>query len=107
MQVLTGIIRVYQHISSSDVTQSSQPIRFFDFDVPLDAVAEYLYVEPEPEVLNPMPTNRDKLATLMTSLQTQPIVTVNVPTLVRRDPKEVAETFNRLTKSTRLPAIGK
>jgi hypothetical protein len=110
---LTCIIRVYRQQPSSvdggapNGNHQNIPVRCFDFDVPPDVVAEYFYVEPPPEEVAPPPIDRNKISALMASLQTQPVAPVTQPTVVRRDAKEIAETFNRLTKPTRTPNVGK
>jgi hypothetical protein len=111
--VLTCVIRVSRQQPSSvdggtaDDTHHKIPVRCFDFDIPPNVVADYFYVEPPPEEVAPPPVERSKIAALMASLQTQPAAPVSQPTVVRRDAKEIAETFNRLTKPTRAPAVGK
>jgi hypothetical protein len=100
VQVLTCVLRLY----AANGDAQSYPVRCFDFDVPPEVVAEYLYVEPEPEVAVPPPTARAPSPVQQTP--PTPVVVTSVPTPVRRDPKEIAETFIRLTKLTRMPTIG-
>lgn len=110
MQVLTCVLRLHPYTSGAiGDDRTNYAVRCFDFDIPQEVVADYFYVEPEPEVVAPPNGNvRDSLAAMMASLQTQPVAAPVVqPPVVRRDPKEVAEIFNRLTKATRMPTLGR
>ena len=131
LQVVTCALRVYKTNADKSV---DDVVRCFVFEVPPETVAAYFYVIPPPTKIPPARASSPLTALLLAASEPEPeTVTVtsaapspstallveatkpepetvmmlpSAPAPSRRDPRDIAETVNRLTKSTRPPAVG-
>jgi len=88
-------------------------VRCFNIDIPPEVVAAYFYVPPPPPSPTPEVSRAQPLSPLTALLlgatsQPEPETKTAkmLPAPSCRDPRDVAETINRLTRSTRPRTVG-
>lgn len=106
-QAMSCVLRLHK---TTDGKSAGEVVRIFHFHIPAEVVAAYFYVPPSPEPEVPPARASTPLTSLLSRASQLEPETVTVPPatpeLSCHNPRDIAETVNRLAKPTRSRPVG-